>query len=139
MCNLITGTLFAEAIFGRSTVIGDLPSDTNSHTLLWSRIARVAGHHRMGFKLYVPDEAQGVIIATFLFPDDPNFDFTRFYNELATRGFVIYPGKLTKADCFRVGSIGRLFESDSKALVGAMREVLADMGVALPVTQILAE
>ena len=92
----------------------------------------------LGFELYVPPEAQGCVIATFLFPDDAKFDFPRFYNELAQRGFVIYPGKLTEADCFRVGAIGRLFESDALALVGAVGEVLRGMGVALPVRQIQA-
>ncbi|KAK7241035.1 serine-pyruvate transaminase [Aureococcus anophagefferens] len=52
--------------------------------------------------------ALGCIIHTYLFPDDPNFDFPKFYDRLAELGIVIYPGKLTEADCFRVGSIGRI-------------------------------
>jgi 2-aminoethylphosphonate-pyruvate transaminase len=45
---------------------------------------------------------------------DPHFDFPQFYTKLAGHGLVIYPGKLTEADCFRIGSIGRLFEADVK-------------------------
>ena len=63
------------------------------------------------------------------------FDFNKFYSKLAARGMVIYPGKLTNGDCFRIGSIGRLFESDMQNLVDASREVLVGMGVKLPVRQ----
>jgi len=96
------------------------------------------GMASMGFDLYLDSEVQGFVISTFLFPDDPKFDFQRFYSELSDRGLVIYPGKLTEADCFRMGSIGRLFESDMSALVLAVKEVLSGMGVALPVKQIIA-
>lgn len=89
----------------------------------------------LGFHPYLDEDAQGVIITTFLFPDDKNFDFTRFYQELSDRGLVIYPGKLTKADCFRLGTIGRLFPHDIQGLVGAVKEVLEGMNVSLPVTQ----
>ena len=59
----------------------------------------------------------------------------RFYNELAERRMVIYPGKLTEADCFRIGSIGRLFDYDMRNLLAAIRDSLKGMGVALPVVQ----
>ena len=94
---------------------------------------------RLGFALYVqPPAVQGAIISTFLFPDDARFDFHTFYTDLAGRGFVIYPGKLTTAACFRVGSIGRLYERDMRALVDAVEAALRKQGVALPVRQITA-
>jgi len=93
------------------------------------------GMAKLGFHPYLDEKAQGVIITTFLFPDDKNFDFTKFYEALSDRGLVIYPGKLTKADCFRLGTIGRLFPSDIQALVGAVKDVLEEMDVSLPVTQ----
>ena len=68
----------------------------------------------------------------------PWFDFGAFYEKLSERDFVIYPGKLTKADCFRIGSIGRLFEEDMRQLVAAAKEILLEMGVSLPVKQISA-
>merc|ERR550532_2341648 len=89
----------------------------------------------MGFHPYLDEDAQGCIITTFLFPNDENFDFPRFYRELSDRGMVIYPGKLTKANCFRLGTIGRIFPADVQVLLLAIREVLTQMGVALPVTQ----
>ena len=93
----------------------------------------------MGFVPYLPEGAQGCIITTFLYPDDPNFDFPRLYQRLQDAGIVIYPGKLTDADCFRMGSIGRLFERDMHFLVQTVRAILGEMGVALPVTQVSPE
>lgn len=94
------------------------------------------GMAAMGFHPYLHEDVQGVIITTFLFPNDPSFDFAAFYDALSARGMVIYPGKLTKADCFRIGTIGRLFPHDMVNLLSAMKEILLDMGVSLPVTQI---
>ena len=91
----------------------------------------VAGMREMGFKEYLPPEDQGVIITSFLHPDDPNFSFERFYEALNARDFVIYPGKVSDAGCFRIGSIGRIFQPDVRALLAAIREVTAEMGVTL--------
>lgn len=80
------------------------------------------GMQDMGFEMYLPADKQGVIISTFLFPDDPNFDFPRLYKSLSDRGMVIYPGKLTKADCFRIGTIGQLYPYDLQNLLATFRE-----------------
>jgi len=56
-----------------------------------------------------------------------------FYRKLSDRGFIIYPGKLTKGDTFRIGSIGRLFPWDMEQLVQAIRAVLMEMSCALPI------
>ena len=61
-----------------------------------------------------------------------DFSFEVFYDRLNERGFVIYPGKVTDADCFRIGNIGRLFPEDMTRLLAATREVLEEMNVALP-------
>lgn len=94
-----------------------------------------AGMADLGFALYLPDDVQGCIISTFLVPDDVNWDFEAFYTKLAARGCVIYPGKLTKAECFRLGNIGRMFPTDIEHVLGAIRLSLAEMGVSLPVKQ----
>ena len=88
-----------------------------------------AGMLAMGFTEYVPLELQSPIITTWLFPRDPDWSFNIFASELSERGYVIYPGKLTRADCFRVGCIGRLGVADMRALLAAVREILAEMGV----------
>ena len=89
----------------------------------------VAGMRELGFRTLLPDELQAPIIVTFHMPADPAFEFTRFYDALAARGYVIYPGKLTVADSFRIGCIGRLGESEMRGALAAIAEVLAEMGV----------
>ena len=64
-------------------------------------------------------------------PDHPSFDFEKFYDLLNARGQVIYPGKVSNADCFRIGNIGRLFTADVKVLLSAIREVLVEMGMSV--------
>ncbi len=91
----------------------------------------VQGMRRIGFAEYLPPELQGPIITTFRYPEHPAFNFETFYSLLNERGFVIYPGKLGDADCFRIGSIGRISPSDVQGLLAAIQEALADMGVAL--------
>lgn len=90
-----------------------------------------AGMQALGFRSYVPAEHSSPIIGTFLHPEHPRFDFQDFYRRLSARGFVIYPGKLTQAECFRLGNIGHLFPDDMDALLAAVPLVLHEMGVEL--------
>jgi 2-aminoethylphosphonate-pyruvate transaminase len=87
------------------------------------------GMRALGFSAYLPPELQGPIITTFCYPAHPRFAFESFYEKLSARGFAIYPGKLTHADCFRIGTIGRMFEGDVVNLLAAIRDVMAEMGV----------
>lgn len=89
----------------------------------------IAGMRAMGFQEYLEREDQGYIITSFRYPPHPNFDFDEFYKRLNDRGYVIYPGKVSQADCFRIGTIGRIFESDVNDLLAALREVVAEMGI----------
>ncbi len=89
----------------------------------------IAGMRAMGFQEYLEREDQGYIITSFRYPPHPNFDFDEFYRQLNDRGYVIYPGKVSQADCFRIGTIGRIFESDVNNLLAALREVVAEMGI----------
>ncbi len=89
----------------------------------------VEGMREMGFHTLLRDEQMAPVITTFYSPADPNFHFENFYDALAERGYVIYPGKLTEAETFRLGCIGYLDEHVMRGLVQAMREVLDTMGV----------
>ena len=91
----------------------------------------VAGMRKLGFKEYLSPEDQGYIITSFLYPDDSNFSFEKFYESLNQKSYVIYPGKVSDADCFRIGNIGRIFEADVKALLAAIAETITEMGVKL--------
>ncbi len=89
----------------------------------------VAAMKRIGLLGYLPDGVQGHIITSFIYPRHPKFDWTEFYRRVAEKGFLLYPGKISQADTFRVGNIGRLFPSDMKAVVNAIAEALQEMGV----------
>jgi 2-aminoethylphosphonate-pyruvate transaminase len=91
--------------------------------------ALVTGMRALGFETLLPDPLQAPIIVTFRMPADPRFDFEVFYDGLAGRGYVIYPGKLTEAESFRIGCIGHVDEADMRGAVDAVRETLAEMGV----------
>ncbi|HEX7389847.1 MAG TPA: 2-aminoethylphosphonate--pyruvate transaminase [Acidiphilium sp.] len=93
----------------------------------------VDGMRALGFRTLLPDRLQAPIIVTFHMPRSPEFQFQRFYDGLKDRGFIIYPGKLTVADSFRIGCIGRLYPKDMRAALDAVREVLTEMSVTLPV------
>lgn len=82
----------------------------------------VDGMRALGFQTLLSDDKQGCIITSFLYPS-ADFDFADFYNKLKGKGFVIYPGKISDADTFRIGNIGDIFPSDIKALLEAIREV----------------
>jgi 2-aminoethylphosphonate-pyruvate transaminase len=99
----------------------------------------IAGMRSMGFQEYLRPEDQGYIITSFPYPDHPNFDFEEFYRRLNDRNFVIYPGKVSQADCFRIGSIGRIFPADMTSLLSAIKETLKEMDVDLTKTKIQPE
>jgi 2-aminoethylphosphonate-pyruvate transaminase len=89
----------------------------------------VAGLRAMGFETLLPEAVQAPVIVTVHMPADPRFDFQSFYDRLSRRGYVIYPGKLTVADSFRVGCIGRLGRAEIEGALRAIRDVLDEMGV----------
>jgi len=89
----------------------------------------IDGMRAMGFRTLLGDKLQAPIIVTFHMPTDPKFVFQRFYDSLKDRGYVIYPGKLTVADSFRIGCIGRLYPEDMQGALAAVREVLDEMRV----------
>jgi len=93
----------------------------------------IEGMRAMGFRPLLPDALQAPIIVTFHKPSDPRFDFNVLYEKLAVRGYLIYPGKLTKIDSFRIGCIGRLYEKDLQGALAAIREALGEMGLRVPV------
>jgi len=96
------------------------------------RAARYKSNHRillqgmtdMGFVPYIHPDYQSYIITAFLFPEQKNFNFNKMYNFLNERNFVIYPGKLSETDTFRIGSIGRLNNQNISDLLIAIEAYL---------------
>ncbi len=90
----------------------------------------VQGMAALGFETLLPDHLQAPIIVTFRMPADPRFGFADFYDRLAERGYLIYPGKLTVAESFRIGCIGRIGAAEMQGALAAIGAVLTEMGVA---------
>jgi 2-aminoethylphosphonate-pyruvate transaminase len=98
---------------------------TNNHAIL------LEGMRALGFIPYLKPEQMAPIITSFMYPANAAFQFNLFYEKLSERGFLIYPGKLSQADSFRIGNIGRLFAPDIEALLLAILAVLGEMKVDL--------
>jgi len=82
----------------------------------------------MGFKEYLLPELQSPIISSYHYPANGSFDFAAFYKKLNEKGHIIYPGKLSKANCFRIGNIGHLYKPQIDSLLKAIQEVKEEMG-----------
>jgi 2-aminoethylphosphonate-pyruvate transaminase len=93
----------------------------------------VEGMQRLGFQLLLAPEHRSPIITSFLYPLDPSFSFEALYAALKQRGFVIYPGKISQAETFRIGTIGHVFPRDIARLIECLEEVVtAGAGIQSP-------
>ncbi|MBC7436346.1 MAG: 2-aminoethylphosphonate--pyruvate transaminase [Bdellovibrionales bacterium] len=103
-----------------------------------ARLARYTGNYRtlvdgmaaIGFKPFLDPAIQAPIIVTFHAPGDPKYDFKTFYTAARARGFILYPGKLTQIETFRVGCIGAIGANEMAQAVQAVALALKDMGIA---------
>lgn len=82
------------------------------------------GMKNLGFKSLIPEEYQSPIITTFFVPNSPDYSFENFYYKLKKEGFVIYPGKVTDIDSFRIGNIGEVYPDDIYALLKAIEKAI---------------
>jgi 2-aminoethylphosphonate-pyruvate transaminase len=89
----------------------------------------VAGMRGLGLATFLADEVQAPIIVTFLAPADPAFDFPTLYRRVRDKGYILYPGKLTTLNTFRVGCIGAIDAATVRRAVAAIGDSLAEMGV----------
>ncbi|MBE9916851.1 2-aminoethylphosphonate--pyruvate transaminase [Paenibacillus donghaensis] len=93
---------------------------SQNNRLLRHRLADI------GIQAYVSEEKQSPIITTFLYPDD-RFNFGEFYTYVKLRGYVIYPGKLTDVDTFRIGNIGEIYQEDIEQLCDIISDYMGGM------------
>ncbi|MFT6562127.1 MAG: 2-aminoethylphosphonate-pyruvate transaminase [Limisphaerales bacterium] len=103
--------------------------DTRHTRYIANQKTMVKGMRDIGFRTLIEDEVQSPIITSFYYPDSAGFDFQKLYDALKSRGFVIYPGKVSHAQCFRIGSIGDVHPSDMIKLIGHVSEVINEMGI----------
>lgn len=101
------------------------------------RASRYAANHQvlldgmsgLGFDTYLAPEHQSYIITSFHYPKSARFDFTEFYRRLSELDFVIYPGKVSDSNCFRIGTIGHIFPEDVRHLIATIQRVLGEMQI----------
>jgi 2-aminoethylphosphonate-pyruvate transaminase len=89
----------------------------------------IAGMKEMGFRPFLDARIQAPIIVTFHAPADPRYAFKAFYDKVRDKGFILYPGKLTQLETFRVGCIGAIGPDEMRHAVNAVRDALAELGI----------
>ena len=89
----------------------------------------IEGMVALGFKPFLPRAIQAPVIVTFHAPGDANYAFKAFYDKVKARGYILYPGKLTQVETFRVGCIGAIDSNEMRNVVSAVAETLKEMGV----------
>ncbi len=94
----------------------------NCETLIESMAA-------LGFRSFLPRSIQGPIIVTFHAPGDANYTFKSFYEKVRSRGYILYPGKLTQVETFRVGCIGAIDANEMRNVASAVGEALKEMSI----------
>lgn len=91
--------------------------------------ALTSGMRALGFRVFLDPAIQAPIIVTFHAPVDPRYEFKAFYAKVRDRGFVLYPGKLTQLETFRVGCIGAIGPEEMRSAVHAIADSLQEMGI----------
>jgi 2-aminoethylphosphonate-pyruvate transaminase len=89
----------------------------------------IEGMTALGFGTFLPHAIQAPIIVTFHAPADPNYTFKAFYEKVRARGYILYPGKLTQVETFRVGCIGAIDANEMRNVVTAVGKVIEELGV----------
>ncbi|HTT13757.1 MAG TPA: 2-aminoethylphosphonate--pyruvate transaminase [Burkholderiaceae bacterium] len=92
----------------------------------------IEGMKALGFRPYLRPEVQAPIIVTFHAPADPGYDFKRFYDAVRERGYILYPGKLTRSETFRVGCIGAIDSNELRNVVSAIGDASRSLGLSQP-------
>jgi 2-aminoethylphosphonate-pyruvate transaminase len=92
--------------------------------------ALVAGMKGYGFVPFLAEEVQAPIIVTFHAPAAAGYEFKKFYEAVKARGFILYPGKLTQSETFRVGCIGAIGPGEMREAVAAVAGAMRELGIA---------
>ena len=89
----------------------------------------IEGMTALGLRTFLPRAVQAPVIVTFHAPGDPAYEFKSFYEKVRARGYILYPGKLTKVETFRVGCIGAIDFNEMRNVASAVAETLKEMGI----------
>ncbi|TAM53402.1 MAG: 2-aminoethylphosphonate--pyruvate transaminase [Paraburkholderia sp.] len=94
-----------------------------------NRATLIEGMSALGFVPFLPAAVQADVIVTFHAPRDDNWRFADFYAAVRAAGFILYPGKLTRIDTFRVGCIGAIDAGDMRRAVTAIGNAVDELGI----------
>ena len=83
---------------------------------------------KLGFPTYIDSAWQGPVITTFFYPEGAQIDFQDFYSYIKARGYAIYPGKVTDAETFRIGTIGEIYPEDIKKVLSIIADYRKERG-----------
>jgi 2-aminoethylphosphonate-pyruvate transaminase len=98
----------------------------------------IEGMRSLGFRPFLEPAVQAPIIVTFHAPPHPAYEFKAFYAKVRARGYILYPGKLTQVETFRVGCIGAIDANEMRNVVAAIGETVREMGIGEPATALAA-
>jgi 2-aminoethylphosphonate-pyruvate transaminase len=121
-------------------VVAAFAAALETHAAEGGQAARLARYERncdmlvssmksLGFRPFLDPAIQAPIIVTFHAPADPRYTFREFYDRVREKGYILYPGKLTQVETFRVGCIGAIGPDEMRQAVNAVRDTLAEMRV----------
>ena len=104
----------------------------------WARHTRVftaicEGLEELGFRQVIPAEHRAGLVASAIYPDDPNWDFKKVHDYCYERGFTIYPGKISTTNTFRLCALGAIDETDIKEFFAVFKEALDVNHITTPV------
>lgn len=85
------------------------------------------GMKALGIEPFLNEADLSAIIITFLAPNSAQYEFKTLYDVAKKEGFMLYPGKLTEVETFRVGSIGAISELEMRQAVNAIAYALEKM------------
>jgi len=122
-------------------VVAAFAAALDAHATEGGQPARLARYERncdmlvrsmraLGFRPFLDPAIQAPIIVTFHAPADPRYTFREFYDRVREKGYILYPGKLTQVETFRVGCIGAIGPDEMRQAVNAVGDALAEMGIA---------
>ena len=92
--------------------------------------ALLEGMAALGFEPFLSPAIQAPVIVTFHAPAHPAYEFRAFYEAVKARGFILYPGKLTQGETFRVGCIGAIGPNEMRQAVAAVADAMRELGIA---------
>jgi 2-aminoethylphosphonate-pyruvate transaminase len=88
----------------------------------WDVLAEAV--EKLKLRMLVPVEAQSKLITAIIDPELPGYSFDALHDLARSRGFTIYPGKLSKAHTFRIANIGDIMPGEMAAFTHILANYL---------------